>query len=133
MFVDTNGGKGNIPVLEEKHVCSYFSTYYQQQIKDTTRVNQWKRDFDSLVVANAVPAFNSIRLGADHTQGMAVNRPTPFACVADNDLAVGMLVEHLTKSPIWPNAPYLFWKMTPGTVPTTWTPTAPTRSSSART
>jgi hypothetical protein len=99
VFVDTD--KGNIPALDASHVCSYFATYYQQKVKDTTRVNQWKRDFDSLVVANAVPAFNSIRLGADHTQGLAVGKPTPFACVADNDLAVGMLVEHLSKSPIW--------------------------------
>ncbi|MFD2572734.1 alkaline phosphatase family protein [Spirosoma soli] len=99
VFVDTN--KGNIPALDKDHVCSYFATYYQQQVKDTTRVNQWKRDFDSLVVVGTVPAFSSIRLGADHTQGLAVNRPTPYACVADNDLAVGMLVEHIAKSPIW--------------------------------
>lgn len=50
---------------------------------------------------NAVPRFNSVRLGNDHTQGLAVGRPTPFACVADNDLAVGMFVEHLSKSPVW--------------------------------
>jgi YVTN family beta-propeller protein len=93
--------KGNIPVLDKDHVCSYFTGYYNQKVKDTTRVSQWKRDFDSLVVAKAVPAFNSIRLGSDHTQGMAVGRPTPFACVADNDLAVGLFVEHLSKSPIW--------------------------------
>ncbi len=93
--------KGNIPVLDKDHVCSYFTGYYNQKVQDTTRVNQWKRDFDSLVVAKAVPAFNSIRLGADHTQGMAVGKPSPFACVADNDLAVGMFVEHLSKSPIW--------------------------------
>uniref|UniRef100_UPI0035942C1D bifunctional YncE family protein/alkaline phosphatase family protein n=1 Tax=Persicitalea sp. TaxID=3100273 RepID=UPI0035942C1D len=99
VFVDTN--KGNIPALDAAHVCSYFDTYYKQNVRDTTRVNQWKRDFDSLLVAGAVPAFNSIRLGADHTQGLAVGRPTPYACVADNDLAVGMLVEHLSRSPIW--------------------------------
>jgi len=93
--------KGNIPVLDKEHVCSGFTGYYNQKVKDTTRVNQWKRDFDSLLVANAVPAFNSIRLGADHTQGMAVGKPTPFACVADNDLAVGMFIEHLSKSSIW--------------------------------
>ena len=93
--------KGNISALDKEHVCSYFTGYYNQKVKDTTRVNQWKRDFDSLLVAKAVPAFNSIRLGADHTQGMAVGRPTPFACVADNDLAVGMFIEHLSKSSIW--------------------------------
>jgi YVTN family beta-propeller protein len=99
VFVDNN--KGNIPALDAAHVCSYFDTYYKQNVRDTTRVGQWRRDFDSLLVANAVPAFSSIRLGADHTQGLAVGRPTPYACVADNDLAVGMLVEHLSKSPIW--------------------------------
>lgn len=93
--------KGNIPALDKEHVCSYFTGYYNQKVKDTTRVNQWKRDFDSLLVAKAVPSFNTIRLGADHTQGMAVGRPTPFACVADNDLAVGMFIEHLSKSSIW--------------------------------
>ncbi len=93
--------KGNIPVLDKDHVCSYFTGYYNQKVKDTTRMGQWKRDFDSLVALNAVPAFNSIRFGSDHTQGLAVGKPTPFACVADNDLAVGMMVEHLGKSPIW--------------------------------
>ncbi len=99
VFADVN--KGNIPVLDKDHVCAYFTGYYDQKVKDTTRFGQWRRDFDSLVVAHAVPAFNSIRLGADHTQGMAVGKPTPFACVADNDLAVGLLVEHVSKSPIW--------------------------------
>jgi len=99
VFVDSN--KGNIPSLDKNHVCANFTTYYNQKIKDTTRFYQWKRDFDSLVVAKSVPAFNSIRLGSDHTQGMAVGKPSPFACVADNDLAVGLLVEHLTKSSIW--------------------------------
>lgn len=99
--VFADDAKGNIPALDKDHVCSYFTGYYNQKVLDTARVNQWKRDFDSLVVAKAVPSFNSIRLGSDHTQGMAVGRPTPFACVADNDLAVGMFVEHLSKSPIW--------------------------------
>ncbi|MBC7919990.1 MAG: beta-propeller fold lactonase family protein [Ferruginibacter sp.] len=97
VFVDA--AKANIPALEG-HYCPGFLSYYTKA-KDTTRVNQWKRDFDSLVVAKAVPRFNSIRLGTDHTEGMAVGRPTPFACVSDNDLAVGMFVEHLSRSPVW--------------------------------
>jgi hypothetical protein len=99
VFADDN--KGNIPVLDADHVCSKFTGYYNQKVRDTARVAQWKHDFDSLVAVNAVPAFNSIRLGADHTQGLAVGKPSPFACVADNDLAVGMFLEHLSNSPIW--------------------------------
>ncbi|MBY0481669.1 MAG: bifunctional YncE family protein/alkaline phosphatase family protein [Chitinophagaceae bacterium] len=92
--------KANIPALRGQE-CSYFSTFYLNQIRDTTRFQQWKKDFDSLVAIQAVPHFNSVRFGADHTQGLAVGKPSPFACVADNDLAVGLFVEHLSKSPIW--------------------------------
>jgi YVTN family beta-propeller protein len=92
--------KGNISSLRG-HECSYFTTFYSNNVRDTTRFQQWKRDFDSLVAINAVPQFNSVRLGGDHTQGLAVGRPTPFACVADNDLAVGLFIEHLSNSPIW--------------------------------
>ena len=42
-----------------------------------------------------------MRFGNDHTEGMRKGRPTPYAHVADNDLAVGMFVEYLSKSPIW--------------------------------
>ena len=74
---------------------------YNLAIRDTTRFYQWKHDFDSLVAANAVPKFSTIRLGNNHTEGMRAGRPTPFAHVADNDLAVGMLIDHLSKSPVW--------------------------------
>ncbi|RIV23855.1 hypothetical protein DYU11_12890 [Fibrisoma montanum] len=99
VFVDKT--KGNISALDDQHVCANFTTFYVNKTKDTTRFYQWKRDFDSLLTANAVPAFNSIRLGNDHTHGLAVGQMTPYACVADNDLAVGLLVEHISKSPIW--------------------------------
>ncbi len=91
--------KANIPVLEN-HFCTYY-TSWDESVQDTTRVGQWKRDFDSLVAINAVPQFNTLRLINDHTQGMSINKPTPFAHVADNDLAVGMFIEYLSNSPVW--------------------------------
>lgn len=91
--------KANISVLEN-HFCPFY-TSWDQTVRDTTRVNQWKRDFDSLLAANALPQFNSLRLINDHTEGLRKGAPTPFAHCADNDLAVGMFVEYLSKSPIW--------------------------------
>lgn len=96
-FVDDN--KANVPVLEG-HFSTIFSGY-DLAVRDTTRFFQWKRDFDSLLAINQVPKFNSIRFGNDHTEGLRAGRPTPFAHVADNDLAVGMFIEYLSKSPIW--------------------------------
>ena len=91
--------KPNLPVLKN-HFCPYY-TSWDQSVRDTTRVGQWKRDFDSLLAINAVPQLNSLRIINDHTEGMSLGRPSPYAHVADNDLAVGMLVDYLSKSPIW--------------------------------
>lgn len=91
--------KPNLPVLEN-HFCPYY-TSWDDAVKDTVRVGQWRREFDSLLAADAVPQFNSLRLINDHTEGQRIGRPTPFAHVADNDLAVGMFVEYLSKSRIW--------------------------------
>ncbi|MGZ5245902.1 MAG: beta-propeller fold lactonase family protein [Flavitalea sp.] len=91
--------KANIPVLEG-HFCPYY-TSWDESVRDTTRFYQWKRDFDSLLAIGKVPQFNSLRFINDHTEGVSVGKPTPFAHVADNDLAVGLFVEYLSKSPIW--------------------------------
>jgi YVTN family beta-propeller protein len=91
--------KPNLKILEG-HFCPYY-TSWDETVRDTTRVNQWKRDFDSLLRINAVPQLNTLRLINDHTEGMSLGRPTPYAHVADNDWAVGLFVEHLSKSPIW--------------------------------
>ena len=91
--------KPNIPVLKN-HYCTYY-TSWDQRVRDTTRVSQWKRDFDSLVNINALPHLNTLRIINDHTEGLAKGRPTPFVHVADNDLAIGEFVEYLSKSPVW--------------------------------
>lgn len=91
--------KPNIPGLQD-HFCPYF-TSWDQRVRDTTRFSQWKREFDSLLAVNAVPQLNTLRFINDHTEGLSRGRPTPFAHVADNDYAVGLFVEHLSKSPIW--------------------------------
>ena len=91
--------KANIPVLEY-HFCPYF-TGWDMETRDTTRFFQWKSEFDSLVRANALPQFNSLRFPNDHTEGLKKGSLTPFAHVADNDRAVGLFIEYLSKSSVW--------------------------------
>jgi YVTN family beta-propeller protein len=91
--------KPNIPVLKD-HLCPYF-TSWDLSVKDITRYNQWKQEFDSLVAVNSLPQLNTLRFITDHTEGLRKGKPTPFAHVADNDLAVGSFVEHLSHSPVW--------------------------------
>jgi len=91
--------KANIPAIEG-HFCKDFRGY-SLSYKDIDREAAWEKDFDELVKNNAVPRLNTLRFGNDHTSGARVGLPTPDAAVADNDLAVGRFVEHLSKSPIW--------------------------------
>ncbi len=91
--------KASIPALEG-HFCPYF-TSWDTSVKDTTRVSQWKRDFDSLVTINALPRLSTLRLINDHTEGLRKGSYTPYAQMADNDLALGLFIEHLSNSPVW--------------------------------
>ena len=94
-----SGTKASLPILENNNCASFPS--YGLTIADTTRFRFWKHDFDSLLAINKVPQFNTIRFGNDHTEGVRFGRPSPYAHVADNDLAVGLFIEALSKSPIW--------------------------------
>jgi hypothetical protein len=77
-------------------------------VRDTVRFGQWKHDFDSLLAIDALPQLNTMRFGNDHTEGLSLNKPTPFAHVADNDLAVGMFVDYLSHSKIWSQSLVIF-------------------------
>lgn len=93
------GGKPSIPVLEG-HYCAPFPGY-NLRIRDTTRYNIWRKDFLGLLKENKVPQFNTVRFGNNHTEGMRLGRPSPYAHVADNDLAVGLFIQTLAESSIW--------------------------------
>jgi len=94
-----SASKPTISVLKD-HYCASFPEY-NLNIADTTRFRFWKKDFDSLLAIGKLPQFNTVRFGNDHTEGVRLGRPTPYAHVADNDLAVGMFIEALSKSSIW--------------------------------
>ena len=91
--------KANIHVLEDHFLPGY--TGFDLSIRDTSRFTMWKHDFETLLAAGKVPQFNTVRFANDHTEGLRVGSPTPLAFAADNDLAVGLFIEYLSKSPIW--------------------------------
>lgn len=66
-----------------------------------SRFSAWKREFDAYVRNRNLPKFLMVRFGNNHTVGTRVDWPTPRAMVADNDYAVGQLVEAVSKSPYW--------------------------------
>lgn len=70
-----------------------------------SRFSEWNREFQMMLkkdpTGKAVPNFMTVRLGDDHTVGANPGKHTPRSMVADNDYAVGQLVEAISHSPIW--------------------------------
>jgi YVTN family beta-propeller protein len=82
------------------HMCAQ-SPGFNMDITDQVRVDAWEHDFDSLLTAGAVPQFSTLRISNDHTSGQKKGKVSPQAAVADNDLAVGRIIEHLSHSSVW--------------------------------
>jgi 40-residue YVTN family beta-propeller repeat len=91
--------KANIKSLQG-HMCPA-SPGFDMDITDQVRADAWQHDFDSLLNVGAVPQFSTLRISNDHTSGQKKGKVSPQAAVADNDLAVGRILEHLSHSPIW--------------------------------
>lgn len=68
---------------------------------DPSRMTAWLREYDEMSAAGKVPRFMTVRLGRDHTQGTTKGQYSPRAMVADNDYALGQLVERISKGPLW--------------------------------
>ena len=66
-------------------------------IPDQFRVDLWVQDFNNDVANNTVPTMEQLWIMCDHTGGP----PTVQAEEADNDLAVGRIIDYITHSPIW--------------------------------
>jgi DNA-binding beta-propeller fold protein YncE len=82
------------------HTNAAFSGF-DMDIPDQVRADIWLKDFQEFVRAGKLPALEIVRLPNDHTSGGAAGKPTPRAYMADNDLALGRIIEALTRSPFW--------------------------------
>ena len=95
------GYKGNKPFLRAHTNPDYPS--YDLKIRDQKRADVWLAELGEWVKRGSMPRLQIIRLPNDHTSGARAGAPTPQAHVADNDLALGRMVEALSKSPFWKN------------------------------
>lgn len=78
-----------------------FCMGWEMEYSDVRRAEDWAKEFDAYVKDGGLPAFQTIKLPNDHTEGTRKGRLTPKAYVAQNDLALGMIVERITHSPYW--------------------------------
>jgi DNA-binding beta-propeller fold protein YncE/phospholipase C len=74
---------------------------FQLDIQDIERARIYLEDLAEFEKTNAMPKLTLLRIGNDHTSGTSPGKYTPLAAMADNDLALGMIVEALSKSKFW--------------------------------
>jgi DNA-binding beta-propeller fold protein YncE len=98
---DTRGGPitATVPGLRGLINTSY--PPYDLTIPDNTRVDVWLEEFKRFEQDGRLPRLNIVRLGNDHTLGTRAGAPSPRSMVAENDLAVGRLVEAISNSRYW--------------------------------
>ena len=79
---------------------------------DQLRADEFLNEFNNFVASrnahqDAMPQFILLRLPNDHTAGGSKNKPRPAASVADNDLAVGRVVDAVSHSFYWDDTAFL--------------------------
>jgi YVTN family beta-propeller protein len=87
------------PLISNGHSDSRF--------RGNSRLGAWLEEFRAFAAerqagtADRLPNLSVLRLSNDHTDGLSVRKPTPQFYVADNDYALGLLVEAVSNSPYW--------------------------------
>ncbi len=74
---------------------------FDLNIPDQQRTDVWLKEFRQFEENGELPRLSIIRLGRDHTMGARAGRVSPTSMVADNDLAVGRVIDAISHSRFW--------------------------------
>ena len=108
MYHDYTSGANNIQYSAEPDIDSLrpfiVSNYvgFDLTVPDVTRAAAFAKDLKQYEAADNFPNLVIIWVPNDHTSGTKFGEPTPRAQVADNDLAMGRIVDAVSHSKFWP-------------------------------
>ena len=92
-------GTASVKALEG-HFDPMFRSF-DMDYPDVKRTERFLEELAQFEKAGEMPRLSIVRLPNDHTSGTSPGKWTVTACVGDNDLALGRLVEGLSKSRFW--------------------------------
>jgi YVTN family beta-propeller protein len=95
------GARSGVPALTKFLSTRY--PYSSTSIPDQIRAEEFLRELSEREKTGVMPNVSVLTLNSDHTNGTRPGSPTPRAMVADNDLALGRIVEGISKSRFWQN------------------------------
>jgi len=94
-YQNTVQAESSVPAVSNYLVKNF--PQFDLGIPDQFRVDLWVQDFKNDLAANKVPALSILWVIDDHTGGP----PTPEAQQADNDLAIGRIIDYISHSNVW--------------------------------
>ncbi len=102
MFNPVTPGDSGQPAMPSLagHVAPFYRGW-DLAYSDVDRVKSWMKEFEEYERTGDLPQFQIVKLPNDHTEGTRSGSLTPRAFVAQNDLAVGMLIERISHSRFW--------------------------------
>jgi len=96
------GARSGVPALAK--ILSQRYPHSSTSIPDQIRAEEFLRELKEREKSRSMPNVSVLTLNSDHTNGTQPGSPTPRAMVADNDLALGRIVEGISKSRFWPES-----------------------------
>jgi YVTN family beta-propeller protein len=96
------GARSGVPALA--NILSQRYPHSSTSIPDQIRAEEFLRELREREKSGEMPNVSVLTLNSDHTNGTQPGSPTPRAMVADNDLALGRIVEGISKSRFWPQS-----------------------------
>jgi DNA-binding beta-propeller fold protein YncE len=104
-FVDQKGARTEPLITHVKALQGHFDEWYHgfdMSYPDAKRADRFIAELKRFEAEGAMPRLQILRLPNDHTHGATAGRLTPRAYMADNDLALGRIVEAVSHSKFWP-------------------------------
>ncbi len=97
------GGRAQRRAGAREHLSQRYP-HSSTSIPDQIRAEEFLRELGEREKSGEMPNVSVLTLNSDHTNGTQPGSPTPRAMVADNDLALGRIVEGISKSRFWPQS-----------------------------
>ena len=104
-WVANGKGLGAPCTAKAKTLEGHFDPWYRSfdtGYPDQKRADRFIEELHRFEKEGEMPRLQIVRLPNDHTSGTSPGKPTPIAQVADNDLALGRVIEALSHSKFWP-------------------------------
>jgi YVTN family beta-propeller protein len=107
-YEDFRNGTATVPINVTANIASmapYTHPHYPWfplLVPDVYRAKMFIEELKTYETKGKLPNLVYVTLPCDHTTGTKPGYPTPRASVADNDLALGRIVEAVSKSKFWP-------------------------------